>query len=44
MPDFKKHLSLKELLGLKAQIEDANFWRTLCPNLWITITDARIYL
>lgn len=32
MPDFKKHLSLKELLDLKTQIEDVNFWKSLCPN------------
>lgn len=46
MPDFKKHLSLKELLGLKAQIEDANFWRALCPNSSISnflLDDSKSY-
>ena len=36
MPDFKKHLSLTELLGHKTQIEDVDFWRQLCPNASIS--------
>ena len=36
MPDFKKHLSLQELLVRKNQIEDIDYWRELCPNATIS--------
>lgn len=36
MPDFKKQLELNELLASKAQIEDIQYWRNLCPNAKIS--------
>jgi Phytanoyl-CoA dioxygenase (PhyH) len=36
MPDFKKHLSLSELLAMKNNIEDIQYWRKLCPNATVS--------